>query len=525
MLTGSAVGLSGDVRLLRTLKTVLPALNLNLMAPPAPVPDADEASPAEIRVVLIDQDYPDTAAILKWLEPDRRIPVILMRDEDVFLSRTLRGAAAVLSKPLDPNKLRAAVELVVPDWEDSSDREPRLADIRDLFCTDGPGSETADKPMREIPPSGPERADEIDRILGPALAEIGIPAVSFEAPSPSPLGLPRLPDPPPLRPKPIPAPFPSGPRKAPPAAPPIVPAAASPSFRRPLRPEPAAPFAELGPSTDKKSGRSRRLLPVAGLALAVFIGAAYLGLGRKHSNRPPAASDSAPPVEQNAPSMGRPEAAGERTLIPAASASPDPAEETRPAEMKSDPVPAPSSAVAPKQSPERIVTEREPSPPAEVPAFVPAKPELETNPQAAVEDASPGAPAAKDDGPLKIKTDAPPAAAKPAGESGPRPETVKSGDLIDLAAVDIPPVLRNSVEPIYPPSAYRNKQEGKVTLRVLISEKGAILEAERGADSGADQIFVNAALLAVRRWSYSPASKNGVAVRVWKTLIIDFRIR
>jgi hypothetical protein len=60
---------------------------------------------------------------------------------------------------------------------------------------------------------------------------------------------------------------------------------------------------------------------------------------------------------------------------------------------------------------------------------------------------------------------------------------------------------------------------------VLISEKGGILEAKPDGDPGADQGFVKAALRAVRRWSYSPAYKNGVAVRVWKTLIIDFRIR
>jgi outer membrane biosynthesis protein TonB len=60
---------------------------------------------------------------------------------------------------------------------------------------------------------------------------------------------------------------------------------------------------------------------------------------------------------------------------------------------------------------------------------------------------------------------------------------------------------------------------------VLISEKGEILDAEPGPDTGVDPGFVKAALRAVRRWSYSPAFKNGVAVRVWKTLIIDFRIR
>jgi len=512
MSTGSAVGLSGDVRLLRTLKTVLPALNLKLLAPPAPVPDADEASPAEIRVALIDQDYPDTAAVLKWLEPERRIPVILMRDENVFLSRTLRGAAAVLGKPLDPNKLRAAVELVVPDWEDSSDREPRLADILDLFDARRPASEPADDPMRETPRPGPEPEDEIDRILGPALAEIGIPAVSFEAPPPSPLGLPRLPDPPPLRPKPLPPPFPSGPRKAPPAA-------VSPSFRRPFRPEPAAgegdaPFAAFGTSPDKGSGRSRRILLVAGLALAVLIGAAYLGFGRKALNRPPAAAESASPVEKAASRTERPQTPDERTFLAATSSPQKPAEETRPAEMKSDPGPTPPSAVLPKRSLEKSATEREPTPPAEVSAFVPAKPEPEANP-----------PAAKDDGPLRIKTDPPPAASKPTWERGPGPEPVKSGDLVDPASVDIPPVLRNSVEPIYPPLAYRNKQEAKVTLRILISEKGAILEAEPGAAPGDDPGFVKAALRAVRRWSYAPAFKNGVAVRVWKTLIIDFRIR
>ncbi|MGD0783739.1 MAG: hypothetical protein ABSA30_12850 [Candidatus Aminicenantales bacterium] len=108
-------------------------------------------------MALIDADYPDKVAVLQWLEPDRRIPMILMREEDAANPRILRGAAAVLSKPVDPNKVRAAVELLVPDWEEPLDREPRLADIPDPFGPENPGPDSPPlpAPTAEKTPGGP----------------------------------------------------------------------------------------------------------------------------------------------------------------------------------------------------------------------------------------------------------------------------------------------------------------------------------------------------------------------------------
>jgi TonB family protein len=211
-----------------------------------------------------------------------------------------------------------------------------------------------------------------------------------------------------------------------------------------------------------------------------------------------------------------------KASLPDPSAVQKPAAESRPAETIFEGVMASPPALQPEG---KTGTEKELLPPIKTPAETPAKPEPEANPPAVVKDVLQAAAAAKDESAPTAKTEETPAAAKTAAEPAARPGPVKSGDLVDLTAVDIPPALLNSVQPVYPPLAYRNKQQAKVALTVLISEKGEILEAKPAADPGVDLVFVKAAQRAVRRWSYSPAFKGGVAVRVWKTLIIDFRIR
>ncbi len=74
---------------------------------------------------------------------------------------------------------------------------------------------------------------------------------------------------------------------------------------------------------------------------------------------------------------------------------------------------------------------------------------------------------------------------------------------------------------VYPQEAYQARTRGKVTLRVLINERGgvdgvAVLEAEpRG-------VFEAAALAAAQALKFSPASLAGRAVKSQKTLEVVF---
>jgi TonB family protein len=98
---------------------------------------------------------------------------------------------------------------------------------------------------------------------------------------------------------------------------------------------------------------------------------------------------------------------------------------------------------------------------------------------------------------------------------------VREGDLIPIDEVDAPPRLQSVVKPAYPPFALKAKIGGIVLLRVLVSETGDPLEVEvmRGARAG----LTEAAVSAVRKWSFQPARKAGVAVRTWTVVPIPFK--
>lgn len=86
-----------------------------------------------------------------------------------------------------------------------------------------------------------------------------------------------------------------------------------------------------------------------------------------------------------------------------------------------------------------------------------------------------------------------------------------------------PEVLEESrVLPHYPEAARRDGRQGVVVIRAVIDERGRISEARllRGIDPALDE----AALAAVRRWRFRPATRFGKPVRVNYILSVDFRL-
>jgi protein TonB len=71
-------------------------------------------------------------------------------------------------------------------------------------------------------------------------------------------------------------------------------------------------------------------------------------------------------------------------------------------------------------------------------------------------------------------------------------------------------------------SARRLRQEGTVVLNVLIDENGSVTEVEviRGVSEELD----GAAIRAVKGWTYKPAKKDGVRVKVWKPEKLAFKL-
>ncbi len=111
----------------------------------------------------------------------------------------------------------------------------------------------------------------------------------------------------------------------------------------------------------------------------------------------------------------------------------------------------------------------------------------------------------------------------PAQPSAPRPQPqVQTGDLVQPGAGVLAPKLASSLDPRYPPAAKRLNRAAQVDVKVLVDEHGKVLDADRiGAKAGFG--FDEAAIDAARRAVFQPATKEGVKVKMWTTLRVNFR--
>jgi protein TonB len=85
---------------------------------------------------------------------------------------------------------------------------------------------------------------------------------------------------------------------------------------------------------------------------------------------------------------------------------------------------------------------------------------------------------------------------------------------------ETPPTILKVVKPVYPPVALQARVGGLVILRVLVSETGQVLEIEVVRTGAAG--LTEAAVSAVKMWTFNPARKGDVPVRAWTTVPIPF---
>jgi len=86
----------------------------------------------------------------------------------------------------------------------------------------------------------------------------------------------------------------------------------------------------------------------------------------------------------------------------------------------------------------------------------------------------------------------------------------------------VAPELVTKVKPGYPEVARRARLEGKVFLQAIINEKGEVEDVQ--VLSAANPIFQQPAIDAVKQWKYRPAKQNGRPVKVYFTVVVDFRL-
>ncbi len=160
-----------------------------------------------------------------------------------------------------------------------------------------------------------------------------------------------------------------------------------------------------------------------------------------------------------------------------------------PAEVKAPPRPEPAATVAENNTPP-------------VPAAQPA-----------VNTPAPVPPAA-------VPSPAPSRQAEPA--PAPRQPQVQVGDLVSGGPGVVRPAIVRLPDPRYPTAARRMNKSATVDLKVLVDERGEVMQAERmGPKAGFG--FDEAAIDAARRASFRPATKDGVRVKMWTSLRVSFK--
>lgn len=97
-------------------------------------------------------------------------------------------------------------------------------------------------------------------------------------------------------------------------------------------------------------------------------------------------------------------------------------------------------------------------------------------------------------------------------------ELTPSLDKTDLSA----PVALHKVDPAYPAEFIRDRVEGTVVLYAIIHADGSI-DGIRVLESG-DQRLNEIAMTALKRWTFRPGTKQGVAVDIEAVVKVPFRI-
>lgn len=109
-------------------------------------------------------------------------------------------------------------------------------------------------------------------------------------------------------------------------------------------------------------------------------------------------------------------------------------------------------------------------------------------------------------------------AAAPAAASAPADDVVVPVSSVQVAAKAV-----STVVAAYPVDARADEVEGDVQLEIVVDREGRVVEARvtRAAGHGMDE----SALQAIRRYRFSPAMREGRAVRVRMPWSVQFRLR
>jgi TonB family protein len=324
-------------------------------------------------------------------------------------------------------------------------------------------------------------------------------------------------EPEPVRPQP---PRPMPPPQVPPAAVPIAAAAAPMAMA-------AAPVAAIPATADygaiPEPVKRKSAAPLIGMAaglIAVALGA-WVVFGRKGDAAAPAAPTT------SASALTTPGAVSTAPLTPATSTAP-----TTAAATSTAPVIDPSlvdqevakrlaaerarlEAAARAQQPATAATATQAPAPRVVPPPVTATVAQQPAPQ----------PVETRPAPEPVETRPAPAPVETPQQAPAQAARAKEGDLVPVGTdgLNMPRMLRRASVP-YPAMARMQKIQGTVITTVLVSESGSVLDVKviRGINRAGG--LNEAAEQMMRRSTFSPATKDGVRVKTWMTVPVEFKL-
>ncbi len=130
------------------------------------------------------------------------------------------------------------------------------------------------------------------------------------------------------------------------------------------------------------------------------------------------------------------------------------------------------------------------------------------------------------DTPTPVPTDTPTPLPPTATPIPPTPTpSVREGDIVVRGAGVVPPVVIYQEQPVYPPMARRNREQGVVEAEALIGVDGSVEEIRIIRVEGRNVGFEKATEDAITTWRYKPATKDGVRVRMWVTIRVPFQFQ
>jgi TonB family protein len=100
---------------------------------------------------------------------------------------------------------------------------------------------------------------------------------------------------------------------------------------------------------------------------------------------------------------------------------------------------------------------------------------------------------------------------------------VARGDLVGPGPGVVEPSLLTPPRIAYPAMARQQKLAGQVVVLVLVNENGAVTDARVqkgiGGRTGIDRVVLDA----VRGARFRAATKNGIPVKMWRTVVVDVK--